>query len=149
MASAWTNKGLHEIASGATDWLTDTIKLLLVDEAYAFDGAAHEFVADVSASELSGTGYAGGFAGAGRRTLAGKAVNRDDANNRVAFDADDPSAWTGLDAGTVGGVIIYRNGTSDADSPILGFLDPADLVTNGGNVTLTFDATGILRIARA
>lgn len=141
MASSWYPLGKVKVLNGDTDLLTDNIKALLVSDAYAYN-AAHEFVADVVASELAGTGYAGGFGGAGRKALAGKAVALVGA--LASFDADDLT-WAGLDAGTVGGIIVFREATSDADSPLIAFLDPADLVSNGGNVVAAWHADGILQ----
>lgn len=148
MASKWYAKGLLQIQNRTIDWVNDTIKVMLVNASYTFD-PDHDFVDDINANELSGTGYTGGFAGAGRKSLASKAIANDAANDRIEFDAADPSAWTGLNAGTVAWVILIKEITNDAASvPILA-LDPTNLVTNGSDVTLVFDAEGIAQISYA
>lgn len=137
MASILYNK-LYQLAlTGAVDLEDDTINVLLVDNTYTAD-KTHDFVSDVVADELSGTGYT-------RKTLAGKSVTLDNGNNRVTFDATDP-VWTGLDAGVIGGAVIFKQVTNDADSPLICFLDPTNLTTNGSDVTLQFNAAGILRL---
>lgn len=137
MASILYNK-LYQLAlTGGIDLEDDTINVLLVDDTYTAD-KAHDFVSDVVADELSGTGYT-------RKTLAGKSVTLDNGNNRVTFDATDP-VWTGLDAGVIGGAVIFKQVTNDADSPLICYLDPTNLTTNGSDVTLQFNAAGILRL---
>lgn len=148
MASKWYAKGLLQIQNRTIDWVNDTIKVMLVNASYTFD-PDHDFVDDINANELSGTGYTGGFNGSGRKSLASKAIANDAANDRIEFDAADPSAWTGLNAGTIAWVILIKEITNDAASvPILA-LDPTNLVTNGGDVTLVFDAEGIAQISYA
>ncbi len=143
MASAWYNKGKAEVMNGGIVLLTDTIKVMLVSSAYTFN-PDHNFISDVSANEIAVAGYTGGFGGAGRKTLAGKTVTEDDANDRSVFDANDLS-WAALAAGaTIGGAVVVKEITNDGASKLIAFLDPADLPTNGSDVNLTFDATGIL-----
>jgi hypothetical protein len=142
MASAWYDSGLLEVLDGSTNLTTDVIKVLLADASYV-PSKAHEFADDVSGDELSGTGYAGGFAGAGRKTLAGKAFAN--AANLISFTAN-AVTWSGIDAGTAAWAIIIREVSTDADSPILGYLDHADLVTDGGDIVLTPNAGGMLEL---
>lgn len=144
MASDWYNRGKTEVANGDTDLLTSNLKVMLVAPGYVFDPDA-DFVSDVVASEVSGTGYTGGFGGAGRKALTNRAIVEDDVNDRAEFDADDLT-WTALNVGDIGGAIVFREATSDADSPLIGFLDPADISTNGGDITIQWDAEGILRL---
>jgi len=137
MASINYNNLFKLALEGNIDLIDDTINVLLVDASYT-ESKAHTFVSSVVANELSGTGYS-------RKTLAGKSVTIDVGNSRVSFDATDP-VWTGLNAGTIGGAVLFKQVTNDADSPVICFLDPTNLVTNGSDVTLQFNASGILRI---
>lgn len=136
MASYWTNKGRRDF--GVVDASAADLRVLLVDTPPASAAAAADlnFVADVVADELAGTGY-------GRRTLTGEAVNEDDTNDRAVLDANDPTIYTAIDAGTIAGGWVFRQVTNDADSVLWCFLDVADLVTNGGDITLLFNANGI------
>ncbi len=133
----WYPAGIRD-AVGAGSWTTGTMRVLLLNASGAWD-ETHNFISSVTANELSGTGYA-------RQTLANKTLTTDTANNYVVFDADDLT-YTAINAGTIGSVVIYREVTNDADSIPWIFLDPTNLVTNGGNVTLQFNVNGIARIA--
>ena len=141
----WYNKGKFSVMNGSVALLTDTIKVMLVNSSASFN-ADHNFVSDISANELSGTGYVGGFNGSGRKTLAGKTITEDDANDRAEFDANDVS-WLAISAGTAAAAVLIKEVTSDADSLLIAYLDFSDLVTNGGDMTLQWDAEGILQIS--
>ena len=147
MASKWYGKGLLKVADRTIDFANDTIKAILVNASYTYN-ADHDFANDVSSNELSGTGYTGGFGGSGRKTLASKTILEDAANDRIEYDFADIT-WTALNAGTIGGIVLVKEGTNDADSAIIAFLDPSDLVTNGGDVTLVVNAETALQISYA
>lgn len=140
MASYVTNRGKAELASQAA--ASADLRLLLVDTPPASAAAAADlnFVSQVSADECSGTGYA-------RVTLAGEAVTEDDTNDQAVLDANDPATYSGANFGTIAGGWVFRQVTNDADSPVWCFLDVADIVTNGGDVTLSFAAAGIITIS--
>ena len=50
------------------------------------------------------------------------------------------------DADDVGGAVVFNDTGTPSTSPLLAFLDATDLVTNGSDVTLTFNASGIITI---
>lgn len=135
------------MVNGTIAFSSDTIKAILVNDTYTYD-ADHDFANDVSSNELTGTGYTGGFGGSGRKTLASKTITNDTTNDRVEYDFADIT-WTALNAGTIGGVVLVKEVTNDAASPIIAFLDPNNLVTNGGDVTLVINAEGALQISYA
>lgn len=129
----------------------DTIRVLLLDDsaAYTFDPDNHDFVDDVLAAgnEMSGTGYT-------RLTLANQNTSTDDTDDEGVFDGDD-SQWSGLDAGSIQAIVIYRqtggDDTTPADDRVLNVLDDATvadlpLTTNGSNVLSSWDAEGILNL---
>ena len=134
MASNLYNPGLEKLLDGTIAFESDTINVLLVDTSHTFT-KTHEFVSDIVANEASGTGYA-------RKTLANAAIALDAANDRVEFDADNPS-YTALDAGTIAAAIIFKQVTNDADSPLIAQIDFADLVTNGSDVELQITSEGL------
>lgn len=144
MASNWYTRGLRRLQGGATgaiNWVSaSNIKVLLLTGGTPYTpNKDHEFVSDVVVSEADGTGYIGGFGGAGRKALGSKAITDDTATDRVNYGAANPS-WTGLNLsnGSITHAIVFAEGTADTDSPLIACLDPADLVTNGGDVGLTF-----------
>jgi hypothetical protein len=144
MASGVYNHGAYGLATGSISFTGDTIKVMLLatDSPYVFN-KDHDHVDDINASELNVAGYANGFAGAGRKALAAKTVTEDLANDRVVYDAADPSAWTLASGKTVAAAVIYWHSVDDATSIPLFFLDFTDVATNGGTFTLVFDTTGI------
>lgn len=142
MGSWWANKGKRDLA--VVDATAATLRIMLVNTPPASAGAAADlnFVSDVVANELAGVGYA-------RKTLATVTVTEDDVNDRAVLDADDPSTYAAINAGTIAGAWIYRRvggGDVDANDILWMFLDTADLVTNGGDVTLAFASTGLSTI---
>lgn len=153
MASITSNRLRYLLLQGAAgspalNLTSDTIKVMLVNTSYVPD-KDHNFVSSITSGvtkELSGTGYTGGFGGSGRKTLASKTISQDDTNDIAYFDAADVT-WTGINAGTIGWIAVIKEITSDADSPILAVLDPADLATNGGDITAAWPTDGLFKLA--
>lgn len=136
-------------ANGTIDLLTDTIKVMLVGSTYTAN-ADHTFVNSAAyQTELGGTGYASGYAGAGRKTLSSKVVVQDDVNDRAEFSAA-PVTWTAINAGTAAGCLIIREraATGDTMSELIAFIDSGGfpIVTNGGDLTISWNAEGILQL---
>ena len=150
MASITTDK-LRELllkaaaASPALNLTSDTIKIMLLDSSYVPD-KGHAFVSAISGHEISGTGYASGFSGSGRKTLGSKAITVDGTNHVVFFDAADVT-WTGLNAGTVGFAAAIKEVTSDADSPVFAVIDLIpDVPTAGNDYTIQWPANGLFNL---
>jgi len=118
MATEHSNHYKYQLAQGAIDLDTDTIKCALMASGFVFDKDAHATWADVSANELSaGNGYTSGGA-----TLSGASMTEDDTNDRMEVTYDDVS-WTasGGSIGPTPGAILYDTTTSD--STVIGYLD--------------------------
>lgn len=145
MASAWYNVGKDAVLDGTINFLTTTLKLMLVDDSETFnsDDATLNLVSD---NEVSGTGYTGGFGGAGRKTLGSKVVNIDQANDRAEADSTVDVTWSSISVGVVRAAILCYEVTSDTDSIPIAFLDLGDVTTNGGDLTIQWNAEGILQI---
>lgn len=142
MASIFTNKGAFRIISQATDWTSATIKIALAKNSYT-PSKDHNFASDFASDECDAGGYAGGFNGAGRKTLASRTVTEDDANDRVVLDAADPSNYTLAAGNTLRYAPIVEEVTNDSDSPLIAVLDMGgDKITNGGDLDVNFDAVG-------
>lgn len=138
MASGWYNSGLRDIADRTIDLAADTIKAMLVTSTYTPD-PDHAFASSVT-NELSGTGYASGYAGAGRKTTASKAFSTDTANNRVEWTFVGIT-WTAINAGNPKYMILLKEITNDAASRLLFWMDLGTVVTNGGDLIITPDGT--------
>ena len=100
--------------------------------------------------ELSGTNYAGGYGGSGRKTLSSKVITRDDVNDRAEFSAA-PVTWTAINAGTAAAAVIIRERslTGDTMSELIAYINTGGfpITTNGGDLTLTWNAEGILQLS--
>ncbi len=130
----------------------DDVRAILVMEnttAEADKGAT--FVGDITTlDEFDGAGYPTTFGT--RVALGNQALNEDAANDRIELDADDV-AFGALGAGTreLAGLILYVQGSSDADSPVLCFIDTVSsgptfpFAANGGTVTVQWDPEGIIQ----
>jgi hypothetical protein len=147
MANWGTNKGRFDIVnrwllgSTAPQGVAD-LRAIAVDTPPASAGAAADldFASAITADELVGTGYS-------RFIFAGETALENDTTDLAAVDVTDPAPQTlGADNGTIAGWYIVRWVTSDADSPIIVFLDTADLVTNGGNVQFAAAAAGLFTL---
>ena len=143
------NRAKKQWLAGELDLDGQTIKAMLVGSGYTYN-PDHNLVSQVVANEVSGTGYAGGFAGAGRKTLSSVVVAQDDTNDRGYMDAADLT-WTGINVGQVGGLILYRSVTADSDSPLIAFIDTGaafPITTNGGDLVFQWSSSpvGILQL---
>lgn len=152
MASFVYNKAAQEIADGTVDLLNDTIKTMLVTSAYTPN--RDDLVVDAGGAndaldaEISVSGYTGGWGGSGRKALTSKTLTTDNANDRAEFDADNLT-WSTLGTGaTIAAmVVIKEGGANDTTSRLIAYLDVTDTPTNGGDVTFTFDAEGIIQFS--
>lgn len=143
MASLFNNYAKGRFADGTFDWNTDDIRILLVDSTTTCDTEPNvtSLSGYATLGELSGTGYV-------RKALVNEAVNVDTSNNRAELDADDIT-WTGLNAGTAVGFLIYKHvdGTLANDQPIAYSEFATPFISNGGNFTITVDVEGLLQSA--
>jgi hypothetical protein len=141
----WNSLTLEKIVEQAgndVNFLTGTVKLLLVTSSWtpAFD--TDDFINDIGANELAaGNGYTTGGV-----TLTGKTVTYDTASDQIRVDFDDVS-WT-FTAGKTwlyGVVYIDTAGASSTD-PIYAVLTWDSSQTVSTAYTLQIDAAGLLYI---
>lgn len=133
MASFVSNRGARDLSVGTggtqITWASDTIKARLVASSVT-----------PNKDDTSLTGYT---AIGTDQTLGSKTFTEDTTNDRIVYDAADPT-WTAVAGGsTVGWVAIYKFVTNDAGSTPIAILDITDTPTNGGDITITFASTGI------
>lgn len=126
--------------------VSGTLKCALVTSAYVPDQNLHDFWDDVSAAEVSGTGYT-----AGGNDLLNVLVSMDTAG-LVTFDADDPAQWAQDAAGFSNArrAILYWDTGTPATSRLLAFSDDfgADYGNVSGPFSITLNASGIFTSAR-
>jgi hypothetical protein len=133
MASFVTNRGARDLSvetSGTQiDWSADTIKARLVASSVT------PTKDDTSMTGLTAIGT--------DQTLGSKTFTEDTTNDRIVYDAADPT-WTAVAGGsTVGWVVIFKFVTNDAGSTPIAVIDVTDTATNGGDITVQFSSSGI------
>lgn len=153
MASSVHTHAKKEILDNNLDLVADSgIKVMLLKSTYdAQDDPDVDFIDSGGANdpidhEADCTGYTGGFGGAGRKAIASRATNIDDANNRVEFDYGDV-AFGALGNGTnntLGGVGLVKEITNDAASIFIAYDDVGDKTTNSGTITYQVNAEGMI-----
>jgi len=128
MANALYDSARESFLSGNLDWLTDNIKVVLV-EGYTPDTATHDFLDDVTG--------AGGTLVATSANLSNKT-----ATDGVA-DADDVT-FTEVAAGDpCDHLVIYKDTGTAGTSNLIAVIDTATglpLTPNGGDVTVQWDS---------
>lgn len=123
--------------SAGINWGSDTIKVALLTSSYTPDQDAHNYFDDVSAYEVTGTGYTAGGA-----TLASKTNAYTSGTNTMALDAAD-STWTSSTI-TARYAALYKDTGTASTSPLIGYVDfGADQSSSAGPFTITWDAAGI------
>lgn len=145
MANLVYNHGKFLLANGALNVLTDNLALLLVASTYTPSAAANT-VEEIASFEIT-TGSVSGYT---RLALTNKAVTEDDANN-IAYLTADNITFSALGTGnTISGVVLFRQGVSNAASDLIAFYEITPTPTNGGDVTIQFASAGnggVLRLA--
>lgn len=126
MANALFDKARQRFLEAQFNWLTDTIRAVLVDTGtYTPNLSAHEFLADVGAGARVAT--SGAFTG---KSTAGGAA---DANDITFTSVSGPS---------IEAIILYRDTGADGTSPLIAFIDTATglpITPNGGDIIVTWD----------
>jgi len=144
MASKLYGQFLSLALDKKIDWDSDTIKVALLTNSYTPDQDAHNYYDDVVANEVTGTGYT-----AGGNTLANKTNSYNSATNVITLDADD-TTWSSSTITARYAVVYDATPALNADKPLIGYVDfGSDQSSSNGNFTITWDATGIVRITVA
>ena len=144
MASKLYGQFLAQALNKEIDWDTDTIKVALLSNAYTPDQDAHNYFDDVATYEVTGVGYT-----AGGNTLANKTNAYNGATNTIVLDADD-TTWSSSTITARYAAIYDATPATNATKPLIGYVDfGSDQSSSNGNFTITWDATGIVRITVA
>ena len=126
MANALFDKARQRFLEGQFNWLTDTIKVILVDTgAYTPQTAIHQYLADITLSARI----------AGPVTLTSKATT-----GGAADGAD--VTFTSVSGPTIEAIVIYRDTGTEATSPLIAYIDTATglpITPNGGDIIVTWD----------
>lgn len=132
-----------KLANGEIDWDTDTVKVALLNSGHTPSQDSHDYFSDVSANEVTGTGYT-----AGGVQLTNVSVSYTAASNTQTFDADNV-VWSGSTI-TARYAVVYVDTGSAATSPLIGLVDfGEDKSSNSGDFQLTWNASGIFTFSVA
>lgn len=127
MANALYGLAREAFLTGGIDWATDDIKILLIDTgAYTVDIDVDQYHADIPGAAIIAT--SGNLAG--KTTTLGVA------------DADDITI-TGVAGATVEAIVIFKDTTVSATSPLIAYIDSATGLTytpSGADVTVVWDS---------
>ena len=126
MANALYDKGRQRFLEGSFNWLTDTIKCVMVDSAaYTVNLSVHEVLSDVGSSARITTPV----------TLTSKT------STGGAADAADVT-FTSVSGPSIEAIILYRDTGTEATSPLIAYIDTATglpITPNGGDIIVTWD----------
>ena len=112
------------------DWDTDTIKVMLLISSASSDQDTHDYIDDLNANEVSGTGYTAGGA-----TLASKTIGYTAGTNVTKFDAADVT-WSSSTI-TARYAVLYVDTGTPATSVLIGYTDfGEDKSSESGNFTI-------------
>lgn len=132
------NKFKLEALKGSIDLSTDTIKVMLLTSSYTPNIDTHLFIDDVSANQITGTGYTAGGA-----TITNPTVTQDNTDNEGVFDGDDVT-WSDSTL-TARYAVIYKDTGTPSTSPVIAYIDfGSDKSSAGGEFTVSWDAEGII-----
>lgn len=141
MANAFYPKYLEScldpsMSGGGVDMNTDTIKVALLDGTYTYS-TAHEFFSSAS-GDVVGTPV----------TLTSPTVTGG------VFDADNATV-TAVTGAAVAAYVIYKDTGNPSTSRLIAYYDtdgnsdPISVTPNGGDITVTWHASGIFALGAA
>jgi hypothetical protein len=138
MATQFYLLGLQKIISQSINWDTDLVKLMLCTSSYTPNYATDEFASTAAANEL--TGYT-------RPTLS-CTFNTNVGSDRIELVATDVVISAVGTGQTISSVVVYKDTGTDSTSPLIGVTTGLSQLTNGGDITIDFNASGYLAINR-
>jgi hypothetical protein len=128
MANTLYDKARERFLKAQLNWLSDTVKCILVDTgAYTPNFSTHEFLSDIPSGARIGS--TAGIALTNQAVVAG------------AADADDVT-FSSVTGASIEALVLFKFGTTDADSPLICYIDTATglpITPNGGDIIITWD----------
>lgn len=131
-------KALTDLQEAGAD-----VRVLLATTSYTPD-KDHVFVSSITNEVSGGTGYS-------RKALSSQTLTVDNTNDWAIFDAAD-LVYTAANFGTFRYIILYietASSPTDANRRLIECLDITSATTNGTDMTLVWNASGLLTIASA
>ena len=121
----------------------------LVNASYV-PNEAHSMMSQLSGFELSSARHTGGYNGTIRVSMTGRSVFTNITSHQAEFRAS-AVCYTGLSAGTAVAGVVLKQAGSDGNSPLVAYVSTGGypLVTNNGNVTISFYNSGVFNLQDA
>ena len=141
MANQVPNTFKAMLWKGQITGLTDTFKIILMQDGFTFDQDSHHCYADVLASEVTtGNGYT-----QGTKTLTGVSIDIDDTSDRAEVTWDNVT-WNATGGSIVAsGAIIYNDSTvSTGDGGADDYTDAIVSYKDAGGTLTAVDTTPII-----
>ena len=137
--------GLVEIGKGTIDWQATSpsnISVQLTQDSYTPDKDAHEDLADVSSSEVTGTTD---------QAIQGGITDPTHSAGTCSFDSTTNPTWSAVGpspAETVGGVIVYYATGVESTSTLISCnaFTGGNITTNGSDIQVTWASDGVFKI---
>lgn len=132
MTNALYDSGRQKFLEGVIAWLTDDIRVILIDTAdYTVNLSTHDFLDDIPApARVAVSG-----ALSGKTSTAGVA------------DAGDVT-FTSVTGDPSEALVMYKHTGTESTSPLIAYIDTATglpITPSGGNITVTWD-NGVSKI---
>ena len=126
MANTLYDAARKRFLEGQLNWMTDTIKVYLVDTgSYTPQTSTHEYLSDISSSAR----IAGPVTLTSKSTVGGAADGAD-----ITF--------TSVAGASIEAIVIYKDTGAEATSPLIAYIDTATglpITPNGGDIIVTWD----------
>lgn len=127
---------------GKVDIENDTIKMAVMGTGHSIDIDTQEFWSDVSANEISDSGYTAG----GQQTTT-VSVTQDNTADEAPLDFDDIT-WTLTGPVTSRYGVLYKDTGTPSTSPLIDSFDfGSDKTTENGDLTIQVDSDGYATIS--
>jgi hypothetical protein len=123
MAASLYDTGRNAFATGSINWVSDTIKVALVNASYVANMTTDQFYTAISANVI-GTPVA----------LANKTASAG------VCDADDVTTGTLTTGSTITQLVIYKDTGVAGTSQLIAREDTVSTPTNGGTITIQWDS---------
>jgi hypothetical protein len=144
MASKVYGNALKAAFNKELDWDTATIKVMLLSSAYTPNQDTHDYLDDVVANEVSGTGYT-----AGGQALASKTNAYDASTNTVKFDAADVT-WSSSTITARYAVVYDDSPATSATKPLIAYFDfTTDRASSNGDFIVRWGTDGVFSATAA
>ena len=126
MANTLFSNARQMFLEAQINWLTDTIKCILVDAgSYTVQVDMHKFLSDISSSARIA-----GPVNLTAKTTAGGAADAADCT------------FTSVSGASIDAIVIYKDTGTESTSPLIAWIDTATglpITPNGGDIIVTWD----------